>query len=74
MPGSTLLINILIALGAVTMAAAQPWVIPGGLTSLPGIYALGPTLLQNGDFEVVSGVMPAGWGGDSAWAADSKRA
>ena len=51
-------------------AAAQSTLTAGGLTSLTGIYALGPDLAQNGGFETNNGVKPAGWTTDSAWVVD----
>ena len=51
-------------------AAAQSTLTAGGLTSLTGIYALGPDLAQNGGFETNDGVKPAGWITDSAWVVD----
>src|SRR5262245_11848063 len=49
---------------------AQSTVTAGGLTSLTGIYALGPDLAQNGGFETNNGLKPAGWITDSAWVVD----
>ena len=50
--------------------AAQSTLTAGGLTSLAGIYALGPDLAQNGGFETNDGVKPVGWITDSAWIVD----
>lgn len=64
------LVFLVVAFAPVFQVAAQTTsLIPGGLTALPTL-TMGPKLLTDAGFEAISGGLPAGWTGSSAWASD----
>ena len=61
---------ITIVCSTLTAATAQTALVPGGLTERAAVHALGPNLVQNGEFEAAAGSLPAGWTANTAWSLD----
>jgi hypothetical protein len=70
-PGGLLLAALVALVTTAADAGAQAPLIPGGLAALPGVYGLGPNLVQNDGFEGNDGTKPGDWLTDAAWAVDA---